>query len=163
MIGEEKFMSDNSSMTEIETQKMHAVSRPWQDFVNKLADVFEAIDDALLPVEQHIYAGVYTRTGCQKAGIVCATALVKIPTQLIVSGHCRIWCEDQMFEINGYKVLEGMAGRQMIVYTIEDTWATVLFATDAKTPEEAEAEAVGEQVFMRLTNHHLKESTKCLD
>ena len=153
---------DNTCMNEIDTAKMRAVSAPWKDFVNKFADLLGDVEDAPLPVEQHIYAGVYTRTGCQKAGIVCATALVKVPTQLIVSGHCRIWCEDQMFEVNGYKVLEGMAGRQMIVYTIEDTWATVLFATDAKTPEEAEAEAVGEQVFMRLSNHHLKESMKCL-
>lgn len=153
---------DNTGMNEIDATKMRAVSAPWKDFVNKLADLLGDVEDAPLPVEQHIYAGVYTRTGCQKAGIVCATALVKVPTQLIVSGHCRIWCEDQVFEVNGYRVLEGMAGRQMIVYTIEDTWATVLFATDAKTPEEAEAEAVGEQVFMRLSNHHLKENTKCL-
>lgn len=143
---------------ELTSSQLRGVSQSWRDRVNALADFFESVGEVPLPVEQHLHAGVYTRTGCQKAGVVCATALVKVPTQLIVCGHARIYCENDVFEVKGYKVLEGLPGRQMVVYTLEDTWATVLFATDAKTVEEAEIEAVGEEVAVRLTNHKLLEA-----
>lgn len=143
---------------ELTSSQLRGVSQAWRNRVNALADFFESVGEVPLPVEQHLHAGVYTRTGCQKAGVVCATALVKVPTQLIVCGHARIYCENDVFEVKGYKVLEGLPGRQMVVYTIEDTWATVLFATDAKTVEEAEIEAVGEEAAFLLTNHKLLEA-----
>lgn len=149
---------DDAAMTnEITTPKMHAVSAGWQKRVNALADLFSQIGEVPLPVEQHLHGGVYSRTLLQKAGVVCATALVRVPTQLIVSGHARIYCEDNVIEVKGYRVLEGLPGRQMVVYTLEDTWATCFFATQAKTVAEAEAEAVGEEVARRLTNHRLLE------
>lgn len=138
---------------EIASRRMHEVSPEWRERVNEFANFIEEVGASPYPIEQHLHAGVYSRTGCQKAGMVCATALVKVPTQLIVSGHCRIYCERDVFEIHGYRVLEGLPGRQMIVYTYEDTWATVMFATNARTVDEAEAEAVGEEVVGRLMNH----------
>lgn len=142
---------------DITASKMRAVSPGWQKRVNDFADLFSKVGEIPLPVEHHLHGGVYSRTLCQKAGVICATALVRVPTQLIVSGHARIYCENNVIEVEGYRVLEGLPGRQMIVYTLEDTWATCVFATQAKTVAEAEAEAVGEEVARRLTNHRLLE------
>ena len=153
-----KETDDDRMKNELIPPQIRGVSASWKNHVNALADFFESVGETPLPVEQHLHAGVYTRTGCQKAGVACATALVKVPTQLIVCGRARIYCENDVFEVNGYRVLEGLPGRQMVVVTLEDTWATVLFATNAKTVEEAEAEAVGEEVAVRLTNHKLLEA-----
>ena len=140
------------------TTRMTGASPAWQAKVASVAAELERHESIPIEVEQHLHAGVYTRTGCQKAGTVVTTALIKVPTQLIISGHCRIYCERDVFDVRGFKVLEGLAGRQMIVYAYEDTWMTCAFATEAPSVEEAEAEAVGEWVG-RLSNHAFLEQS----
>lgn len=141
-------------MTQLTSAKqIGAVSKPWAEMVDKLAKELDKLPQVVMQLEHHIHAGVYSRTGMQKKGVLCAAALLKVPTQLIVSGKCRIYCDGKVILVDGYRVLEGMPGRQIVVYTEEDTWATALFATNAKTVEEAEAEAVGKETVVRLVNH----------
>lgn len=138
-----------------------AVSKQWANRVNQLAELIGSVPQVDMHIEHHLHAGVYSRTGLQPAGVLCAAAMLKVPTQLIVSGKCRIYCDGNEICVDGYKVLDGLPGRQVVVYTEEDTWATALFATEAKTVAEAEAEAVGEDVAMKLLNN--RGDKTCLD
>ena len=135
------------------SKPMGAVSEAWSRRVYEFAEAFRGDPaEVKLDIEQHLHAGVYSRTIFQPAGVLCAAVLVRVPTQLIVCGHARIYCEGGAFDVKGYKVLEGLAGRQVMVYTYADTWGTMLFATKAKTFEEAEREFAGDD-YRLLSTH----------
>lgn len=91
-------------------------------------------------LEHTFHAGVYARTLRAPAGLVLANALIRVPTILIVSGDCTITDTENSVRVSGYQVLKGAPNRMCMVYTHEDTTFTMLYATDAKTVEEAEAE-----------------------
>ena len=130
-----------------------AVSPQWSRRVYQIAEAIKGSPAEIpLKVERHLFAGVYSRTLFQPAGVVCTAVLVKIPTQLVVCGHVRIYCDGKAFDIKGYRVLEGLAGRQIIVYTYEDTWGTMFFGTKAKTIEEAEKEFAGDNYRLLSTS-----------
>lgn len=97
-----------------------------------------------LRTEHHLHAGVYSRTIYVPAGVVVAGVLVKVPTQLIIAGHCILTDGGEDRELNGYHVLDGAAYRQAATLAIEPTAYTMLFATDAETVEEAENEFTNE-------------------
>lgn len=97
-----------------------------------------------IQTEHHLHAGVYSRTVLIPAGVVASGVVIKCPTQLIMSGHARLTMGDKVAELKGYCVLEGSGHRKQIVYAIEDTYFTMLFASNAKTVEEAEAEFTDE-------------------
>ena len=90
---------------------------------------------------QHVFhAGVYARTLFMPKGTMIVSDVIRIPTLLIVSGdvaitNCRTACR-----IRGYEVLTGAEMRQGIIRAFEDSYLTMVFATRAKTVEEAEAE-----------------------
>lgn len=92
---------------------------------------------------EHIFhAGCYCRTMfCPKDRVFVSEQVVR-PTILIVSGDAVFSDSEKAFRIRGYKVLLGASMRQSIVRTLEDTYFTAIFATDAKTVEEAEGQAV---------------------
>ena len=92
----------------------------------------------------HLHAGVYSRTIFLPKGIMATGVIIKRPTQLIVSGHAVLTSGDKAVELKGYHVLEGLGGRKQIALAKEDTWFTMLFATKAKTVEEAEEEFTDE-------------------
>nr|DAH22653.1 MAG TPA: hypothetical protein [Caudoviricetes sp.] len=130
-----------------------AVSEQWAARVDELTKVLRQHPAKVeLPIEQHLHAGMYSRTVHQPAGVLCTAVMVHVPTQLIVHGHCRIYADGTAFEVNGHAVLEGVPGRQIVVYTLEDTWGTMCFGTQAKTIEEAEKEFAGDG-FKELSNH----------
>lgn len=130
-----------------------AVSAQWAERVNQLTEAMRKCPAQIdLKIEQHLHAGMYSRTVCQPAGVLCTAVMVHVPTQLIVHGHCRIYADGTAFDIHGHAVLEGVAGRQIIVYTYEETWGTMCFGTDAKTIEEAEKQFAGDE-FHNLSTH----------
>ena len=123
-----------------------AVSETRSKQIYALAEKLNSMPGAeKLEISHLIHGGTYTRTSKLPAGRISCSAMLKIPTQLIVSGHCRIVSEGDVIEVDGFKVLLGVPGRQVVVYAISDTWFTCLWATKAKTVEEAELEAVGEE------------------
>lgn len=90
---------------------------------------------------QHtLHDGVYTRTICMAAGTAISGALVRVPTTLIISGDVTMTTGLDTVRINSYRVLAAMAGRKQVFYAHSDTHISMLFATDAKTIEQAESE-----------------------
>lgn len=109
-------------------------------FEAKLAE----LPQVKIRTKHNLHAGVYSRTVFIPKGVVATGVLIKRPTQLIMSGHARLTTGDKFVELKGYHVLEGNGGRKQIAYALEDTVFTMLFATSAKTIEEAENEFTDE-------------------
>lgn len=97
-----------------------------------------------IETEHHLHAGVYSRTIRIPAGVAVSGVMIKCATQLIISGHVRLTCGDKVVELKGFHVLNGTPGRKQIAYALEETFCTMLFATKAKTVEEAEEEFTDE-------------------
>ena len=91
-----------------------------------------------------IHGGVYLRTLRMVSGSLLTGALIKISTTLIVSGDVTIYMDAQPVRITGYHVLPASAGRKQAILAHEDTDLTMLFGTDAKSVEDAEAEFTDE-------------------
>lgn len=87
-----------------------------------------------------LHAGLYTRTIMIPGDTLLSGALVKIPTVLVVCGDCLVSRGDGTMHIKGTAVLPASAGRKQIFATYTDTTVTMVFATDARTIEEAEAQ-----------------------
>jgi predicted TIM-barrel fold metal-dependent hydrolase len=96
-----------------------------------------------IPIATHhvLHAGLYSRTITIPAGVYLTGVLVKIPTLVIVNGHCAI---SEIGVLRGNHVLPACAGRRQAYRAYEDTHVTMIFATSAKTVEEAEAEFTNE-------------------
>lgn len=97
-----------------------------------------------LRTEHHLHAGVYSRTIYAPAGAAVVGLTIRVPTQLIACGHFRITDGGRTTELRGLHVLDGAAGRRAAVYAIENSAFTMVFATNAKTVEEAENEFTDE-------------------
>lgn len=90
---------------------------------------------------QHIiHAGVYARTIVVPGGVVLTGSLMKIPTLLIINGDFLLFAGDRTIELKGYNIFTGAANRKQIGVAVADTQVTMIFATNAKTVEGAEAE-----------------------
>lgn len=94
--------------------------------------------------EHHLHAGVYSRTIYVPAGCVAVGLKIKLATQLICAGHFKLTDGTCSKEFKGFHVLEGFAGRRAAVYAVTNSAFTMLFATKAKSVEEAENEFTDE-------------------
>lgn len=110
-----------------------------------------AFEKALLAQEQipvkteHVlHAGLYARTLYVPSGVLVAGVLIKIPTVLIVHGDTLFYTGDGFVRLTGYNVLQTPAGRKPALVTFTPTVFTMLFATQAKTVDEAEREFTDE-------------------
>ena len=112
-----------------------------------------------IETEHHLHAGVYSRTIYVPAGVVVVGLTVECPTQLICHGHFRLTDGASVQEFNGVHIFEGERGRRAAVYAVDDSTFTMLFATNAKTVEEAEREFTSTPERL-LTN---KEKQTCLE
>lgn len=98
---------------------------------------------------QHVFhAGIYARTIMVPAGVVATGTLIKRSTTLIVCGNAIVFIGDKTLELNGYYVLPASANRKQAVFAKSDTYLTMMFATDATTVEDAEAEFTDEVEFL---------------
>lgn len=123
--------------------------------LQQLEDEIASRPQITLPVEHHLHAGVYSRTVFIPKGIVACGVIINRPTQLIMSGHCRLTTGDKVVELEGFHVLDGEGHRKQIAYALEDTYFTMLFATNAKTVEEAETEFTDEADRLQTRNKEL--------
>lgn len=104
-------------------------------------------------VTHHVlHAGLYARTVLIPAGAVITGAEIKRATTLVIAGHVRVFDGDHVSSIAGYQVVPASAGRKQAFVAIEDTHLTMLFATQAKTVAEAEAEFTDE-VDLLMSRH----------
>lgn len=97
-----------------------------------------------LETRHTLHAGMYARTITIPAGCVITGALIKIPTLLIVDGHCEVFTGRDTAVLNGYHVLQAEAHRKQVFLAYTDTKLTMIFPTQATTVEQAENEFTDE-------------------
>lgn len=97
-----------------------------------------------IATEHLLHGGMYIRTIRLQAGTVMMGSLIKRPTVLIVNGATAVLAGDEPIELDGYNVIPGCAGRKQLFVTRGAVEMTMIFATQAKTVEEAEDEVFAE-------------------
>lgn len=112
--------------------------------VGRLQSCLRDMDQVPITTFHHFHAGMYARTIRIPKGVVITGALIRIPTILIVSGHATVFIGGDSIELHGYHVIPGSAGRKQAFLAHEDTDLTMLFPTEARTVEEAEAQFTDE-------------------
>lgn len=95
-------------------------------------------------MEHVLHAGMYARTCRLAADVAIVSVLIKIPTMLIVHGGACVFAGDRWYKIEGYQCMAASAGRKQIYVTFEPTEITMIFPSQARTVEEAEAEFTDE-------------------
>jgi len=98
-----------------------------------------------------LHGGVYTRTARVPAGVEFTSALIKIPTTVIVHGDLLVLIDGQFSRFTGLNVLPAAAGRRQHMGTLAQTDITMIFPTSALSVQEAEQEFTDE---WRLLGHH---------
>lgn len=107
------------------------------DLAEALARTFPQQD---LPLRHSLWAGLYARTLFVPRGVMITGVQIRIPTLLVVSGDLVTLGDDGFARLQGFHVLRGRAGRKALFVALEDSHMTMLFATGARTVEEAERE-----------------------
>ena len=111
--------------------RMRAVSLTMPQIDNHIAD--------------GIHGGMYHRTGHDPKGVTMTSVFVRVPTLLVACGEVDIFVgEGDVVRVRGYEVVESQANRQPAFHFLADTVMTMVFATQAKTTDEAEAEITPE-------------------
>lgn len=93
-----------------------------------------------VPTQHVIHAGMYARTIAMPAGMVLTGALMKRATIVIVCGRAAVLAGEEWVELDGYNVCPASAGRKQVFVSRSQVVITMLFPTQARTVEEAEAE-----------------------
>lgn len=112
--------------------------------VSRLESGLREMEQVPIQTTHHFHGGMYSRTIRIPKGVVITGALIRIPTLLIASGHVTVYAGGDPFELVGYNVLPGSAGRKQVFIAHEDTDLTMVFPSQAKTVEEAEEEFTAE-------------------
>lgn len=113
--------------------------------VRELEALNAARPQVAVRIEHEFHAGVYARTAYIPKDTLVTGALIKIPTLLIIEGDTMIYVgEDDPLHATGYNVIRAAAGRKQAFVALSDVKLTMIFATAAKTAEEAEAEFTDE-------------------
>lgn len=110
-----------------------------------------AVEDRIRQHEQisikteHIFhAGMYIRTVRLVPYTVFTSALIKVPTLVVVNGSCTLFAGDRWIRLKGYNVVPANAGRKGVYVTYSSVEITMIFPSNAKTVEEAEAQFTDE-------------------
>lgn len=119
-------------------------SRQTLDKIQIVHEALLQVADVEVTTEHVLHGGMYIRTLRREAGIVSVGSLIKLPTILIVNGSASVWAGDGWTELEGYNVIPGHAWRKQIFVTRGPVEMTMIFATQAKTVEEAENEVFAE-------------------
>lgn len=104
----------------------------------------ETMPPADVPTDHFIHAGCYVRTCRIAAGVLLTSALIKVPTVVIISGDVVIRTDGESHRVTGYTVLRGMAGRKVAYHALQDTTITMVYATRNTVPEDCEPEFTDE-------------------
>lgn len=93
---------------------------------------------------EHVFhAGMYVRTIRLDARVAITSVLIKIPTVIVVNGRCKVY-SGEWKTLKGYNVIPASAGRKMIYVTESPTQITMVFPSEAKNIQDAEAEFTDE-------------------
>jgi hypothetical protein len=112
--------------------------------VRRLESLVLAAPQVPLETSHIFHAGLYARTIRLPAGVMITGALIKIATLLIVQGDAIVYLDGESVRLEGYNVLPASARRKQAFVALAETHLTMIFATEARTVEEAEAEFTDE-------------------
>lgn len=128
-------------MNDVSEYRFSPVSEECHARLEAYADALRpvAVTDGGIRLNEKLHAGCYVRTVKIPADMVVVSDRIKCDTLLIVNGDCVFTDSNKAVRITGYRVLLGARGRQSLIRTLSDTYLTMIFATDAKTFEEAQA------------------------
>lgn len=97
-----------------------------------------------IQTEHIIHGGMYARTIRLQPGTLICGCLYKVPTMLVVNGSARVYVGDGWTDVAGYNVIAASSGRKQLFLALGQVEITMMFATKAKTVEEAENEMTDE-------------------
>lgn len=143
----------------VQQKNIPAMSESAIDKVRKLEAELKGMPGIDIDTHHTIHAGIYSRTIMVPADTVLTGVLIEIPTTLIVCGNAQIFIGDDVVEVDGYHVFAASAGRRQALITRTDTWFTMIFASEARTIEEAEEQFTSEA---HLLGSRLQHSTNTL-
>ena len=112
--------------------------------VSMLAEKCKELPQKAIATKHLFHAGTYARTITIARNTMLTGALIKRATVVILSGDVIVYLGDESIRLQGYNVLPASAGRKQAYLALADTTITMLFATNAKTVEEAEQEFTDE-------------------
>lgn len=101
-----------------------------------------------VPTQHVIHAGMYARTIVVPKEMVLVGALLKRATLVIVTGSAAVLAGEEWLELEGYNVIPASAGRKQVFVSYSPVIITMLFPTQARTVEDAEAEFTDEAVSL---------------
>lgn len=105
--------------------------------INDLIKFPPDAEKIIIPTQHLLHAGTYVRTCLIRRGLFVGSALIKIPTVLIIDGDVVATDSEHRKRYVGYNVLKGAPFRRAFWLANADTYMTMFFATQAKTLEEA--------------------------
>jgi len=111
----------------------------------------------VFPTEHLFHAGLYSRTVRIPAGVVFTSVFIKIPTLLILNGTCDVLVGNAGVRFEDYNVIPAQAGRKTAYITRSPVELTMIFATKARTVEEAESEFTdeGDSLLSRVNENDI--------
>lgn len=99
-----------------------------------------AVPQRDIPTEHLFHAGMYARTVVMQPGILLTGALMTRATLVIVAGSAAMLVGAEWVHLDGYNVIPASAGRKQAFLSRSEVRITMVFPTQARTVEEAEAE-----------------------
>lgn len=121
--------------------------------VQRAQEAIRKLPQIEIQTEHILHGGMYIRTIRLDPEVVIVGALIKVPTLLIVNGDTKVFTGASWIRLQGYNVIPARAGRKQIFATKAETYITMIFATDAKTVEHAEAQFTDEAESLMSRNH----------
>lgn len=114
------------------------------DKVRELEAITRDLPQVEIATDHVLHGGMYARTICIPAGVLLTGVFIRVPTVLVFDGNATVNAGDEPVTLVGYHVLAASAHRRQAFVAHADTRLTMVFATQAKTVAEAEAEFTDE-------------------
>lgn len=111
--------------------------------VRELEAITRDLPQVEIATEHVLHGGMYARTIRIPAGVVLTGVFIRVPTLLVFDGIATVNAGSE-HTLVGYHVLAASAHRRQAFITHADTRLTMVFATQAKTIDEAEEEFTDE-------------------
>lgn len=126
------------------TEKQNQILLDGYDRLRERNNEQEIDENKVLDTNHFLHAGCYVRTCLIKQGGMIGSALIKIPTVVIINGSVVCSNGEDRTCYSGYKILKGSAFRRAVWCALEDTYITMFFATNAKNVTDATKEFTDE-------------------
>ena len=104
----------------------------------KFEELLKDEEQVHLATHHVLHGGMYARTVLVQKGVAIVGAEIKVPTIVIINGKVDVNLDDGFETFTGYHVLAASMGRKQVFIALEDTYITMMLATDASRVCDAE-------------------------